>query len=294
MQGLSLKVLGPLSFECRNPPRSTALPVKGHALIVYLAMQGGAVPRAKLADLLWPYQDSYGARHSLRNCLLVIRRQFGSDSIAGNFHNCWVQASTDAHDFKSLAVSNNGHDLRRALDLYSAEFLLDFPALKSEVWEEWLAAQREALGCLARTTAIKLATLASADGDHVVAIAAARRAVELDPLDDDAHRGLIATLAAAGQPASAERAYVAYKRMLRREFGVIPGHQMQAMMASVRASAPQVPQDLRAECRALATRANYALAGVNGARPGKQLFAEMAALLEMIGEEHSHKLAAVA
>ena len=293
MSGLSLKVLGPLILECETLRPRRRLPLKGTALIVFLAVQGGPIPRGKLADLLWPYQSSDGARHSLRNCLLQIRQSFGRDVIRTDFRDCSIEASTDAHEFKALAQSNNSRDLQRALHLYRAGFLLDFPAVKSEVWEEWVTAEHEALDSLARSTAVKLATIASAAGDHAVAIAAARRAVELDRLDENAHKALIRVLSVAGQPGSAVLAYDSYRRMLRRELGVDPEPRQALMARSLRGSPSLVeaPHDWRAECLALGTKAQLALAGVDGATPGKRLFAEMAALLVRLGTEDSQTLA---
>jgi hypothetical protein len=84
--------------------------------------------------------------------------------------------------------------------------------------------------------------------------------------------------------------------MLRREFGVNP-EPRQALMARLMRGPPalvEVPHDWRAECLALGTKAQLALAGVDGATPGKRLFAEMAALLVQLGKEDSQKLAAAA
>ena len=72
---LSIGVLGPLVIE-RDDCRLGKVPKKARALLGYLAAQGGqAVSRERLADLLWPYQGSEQARHSLRNCLLELDRK---------------------------------------------------------------------------------------------------------------------------------------------------------------------------------------------------------------------------
>ena len=71
---LSIGVLGSLVIE-REECRLGKVPKKARALLGYLAAQGGqAVSRERLADLLWPYQGSEQARHSLRNCLLELRK----------------------------------------------------------------------------------------------------------------------------------------------------------------------------------------------------------------------------
>jgi DNA-binding SARP family transcriptional activator len=72
--GLSIGLLGPLVIESEESGLGK-IPKKARALLAYLAAQGGqAVSRERLADLLWPYQGSEQARHSLRNCLLELRK----------------------------------------------------------------------------------------------------------------------------------------------------------------------------------------------------------------------------
>ena len=72
--GLSIGLLGPLVIESEDNGLGK-IPKKARALLAFLAAQGGqAVSRERLADLLWPYQGSEQARHSLRNCLLELRK----------------------------------------------------------------------------------------------------------------------------------------------------------------------------------------------------------------------------
>ena len=74
---LSISILGPLVIES-DDCRLGKVPKKARALLAYLAVQGGkAVSRERLADLLWPYQGSEQARHSLRNCLSELRKALG-------------------------------------------------------------------------------------------------------------------------------------------------------------------------------------------------------------------------
>jgi DNA-binding SARP family transcriptional activator len=79
---LSISVLGPLVISV-DGGKALKLPRKARALLAYLAMHNGErVPRERLADLLWPYQDTEQARHSLRNCLLEVRKASASARLA--------------------------------------------------------------------------------------------------------------------------------------------------------------------------------------------------------------------
>jgi DNA-binding SARP family transcriptional activator len=78
---LSIGMLGPLVIENVDFPLGK-LPKKARGLLAYLAAQSGqAVSRERLADLLWPYQGSEQARHSLRNCILELRKAMGRAAV---------------------------------------------------------------------------------------------------------------------------------------------------------------------------------------------------------------------
>ena len=107
---LSIGVLGPLVIE-RDDCRLGKVPKKARAL-GHLAAQGGqAVSRERLADLLWPYQGSEQARHSLRNCLLELRKALepsGARHLVADFANCGIQdVVVDLDRFEHLSRSRD-------------------------------------------------------------------------------------------------------------------------------------------------------------------------------------------
>src|SRR5215468_4342535 len=143
---LSISILGSLLIES-NECRFERLPKKARALLAFLAVQGGqAVSRERLADLLWPYQGSEQARHSLRNCLLELRKALGRNTdphLVADFATCRIQdAIVDLDAFEGLSRSQHWSDLQSAAELYRGEFLSDFD-INSEPFQEWLAAQRD-------------------------------------------------------------------------------------------------------------------------------------------------------
>src|SRR5437016_8307702 len=107
----SIRILGPLVIES-DDCRLGKVPKKARALLAYLAAQGGqAVSRERLADLLWPYQGSEQARHSLRNCLLELRKALGPSAalhLVTDFASCRLQhAFVDLDRFERLSRSPN-------------------------------------------------------------------------------------------------------------------------------------------------------------------------------------------
>src|SRR6516162_3332126 len=142
---LSIGILGPLVIE-RDDCGLGKVPSKARALLGYLAAQDGqAVRRERLSDLLWPYQGSEQARHSLRNCLLELRKALGPSAaghLVADFAHCRIHdVVVDIDRFERLSRSPDRGELQVAA-LYRGEFLADFD-LDSEPFQEWLAAERD-------------------------------------------------------------------------------------------------------------------------------------------------------
>jgi DNA-binding SARP family transcriptional activator len=228
---LVIEALGPLRIHAdRIALRKVSK--KGSALLVYLAMQDGApVPREKLADLLWSYQAPEQARHSLRNCLLEVRKAAGS-SIITDFTSCRVIAESDVRQFAALAASDDRHDLQKALYLYRGALLEDFD-IASEPWEEWCQTERDGLREIAIHVAHRLVRLARANGEHDQAILAGKRAVQLDNLNEDSHRALMRAYAGANKRFAVVRQYNTCEALMRDELGVWPTDQTRAIRDAI-------------------------------------------------------------
>ena len=209
------------------------LPRKARALIAYLAAQNGqGISRERLADLLWPYQESEQARHSLRNCLLELRKALGpiaTRHLVGEFTHCQLRdVRVDLDDFDQLSRSSQRSDLQAAVDLYRGEFLSDFH-ITSEPFQEWLAAERDRTLAVACDTLHRLTAAREAAGEYDAAIQSARRLVLLDPLSEIGQRALIRAYAHAGRRGEALRQYKSCMGTLQRELGVAPDDETQAL-----------------------------------------------------------------
>src|SRR5215468_2198529 len=222
---LSISILGSLLIES-NECRFERLPKKARALLAFLAVQGGqAVSRERLADLLWPYQGSEQARHSLRNCLLELRKALGRGTdthLVADFANCRIQDTiVDLEDFARLSRSQHRGELQTAAELYRGELLADFD-INSEPFQEWLAAERDRTLALICDILHRLSALEDAVGEHEAAIQSGRRLVTLDPLSEFGQRALMRAYARAGRRGEALRQYKTCADTLKRELGVAP------------------------------------------------------------------------
>jgi DNA-binding SARP family transcriptional activator len=78
MGGLTIRTLGQLHFEQDGNLITDQLPVKGRALLVYLAVTGQTQTRETLAGLLWSEMPDEAARTNLRVMLSKLRKVVGA------------------------------------------------------------------------------------------------------------------------------------------------------------------------------------------------------------------------
>jgi DNA-binding SARP family transcriptional activator len=195
---------------------------KATALLAYLAVSEQPQRRATLAALLWPDNDEQKARGALRRTLSVLRTALGDR---------WLDAEGETIDLDRASVRVDVVEFRRAIRegrlddaiaLYRGDFLQGFSLRDSSQFDDWQAAQADALrseyaGALAQLTAI-----AEHAGDLPVAIAHARLRLALDPLHEPAHRDLMRLYSRTGDRTAALRQYREAARLLDQELGVAP------------------------------------------------------------------------
>ncbi|HUC09586.1 MAG TPA: BTAD domain-containing putative transcriptional regulator [Stellaceae bacterium] len=272
---LIIGVLGHLTIE-NDQRRVGKLPRKARALVAYLAVQGERpVSRERLSDLLWPYQGSEQARHSLRNCLLELRKTLGEGSrrhLVAEFANCRLQdVDTDLSRFEQLSRSADRAELLMAAELYRDEFLADF-VIDSEPFQEWLASERDRTLDLICGVLQRLTALHDQAGEHDAAIRSARRLASLDALSEIGQRALIRAYARAGRRPEALRQYRTCADILKRELGVAPDAETQALANEIaRAGGSVATVDTRLGARPPEAGSAVAISAGRGAGSGATL-----------------------
>jgi DNA-binding SARP family transcriptional activator len=233
---LKINVLGP--FEVKDHRGELPVgPKKAKALLAYLAIQGERpISRGQLADLLWPTEAPEQSRHSLRNCLSGIRRALGEGAAAhfrADHTACRLQdVEVDLALCSAAARSGERSAMLAATELYRGELLADF-FIRSEPFEEWLTGERERALNLICEILERLCEKQSIGGDHLEAIGSARRLVALDRLSEAGHRALMRAYARAGRRAEALRHYRRCGEILKRELGVMPDAETDALAKSI-------------------------------------------------------------
>jgi len=195
------------------------------------------VPLEELVEIFWPQAGRGGvtnvrqAIHTLRDRLEPRRAKHRPSSFIqarkGGYEldesNVWV----DAEDFESSARA--GLDavrrsdlemarpaLSRAAALYRGDFLADEP------YAEWALVERDRLRELAGQGLRALATLDRDAGRTEEATESLQRLADLEPLDLDAQRELLAVLVERGRHQEAVRRHEVIRRRYRRAFGQDP------------------------------------------------------------------------
>lgn len=206
------------SFVLRQPKRL--------ALLAHLALTAtdGFRRRDQIIALFWPDLDQTHARTQLRKVLHALRSTIGADTLITRGDEEIRLDSTrfwcDAAEFVNCV---RAEEWSKALELYRGELLEGlYPGGVGEEFQSWLEDQRATLRLHAARAAWECSNREDLAGRRREALAFARRAVELDPDDEDGVRRLIAALDRYGDRAGALLAFKTWQQRLESEFGAEP------------------------------------------------------------------------
>jgi predicted ATPase len=239
MPKLTLKLFGPPKAEMDGQPLATDRR-KALALLAYLAVTGQAHTREKLAALLWPEHEGGKAFAYLRRTLWEINQMLGEGWVEADRETVALAGAVelDVRVFEQKAVLSGEPcarvpQLAEAAELYTDHFLAGFNLKDAPEFDEWAYLQAESLR---RQLAAVLEALANchAKNDAEAALPFARRWLELDTLNEAAHRALMLAYARTGQPAAAVRQYQECERVLKVELGVEPATETQRLFEEIK------------------------------------------------------------
>jgi predicted ATPase/DNA-binding SARP family transcriptional activator len=245
---LSIALMGPCQIRLDGQEVVGFQSNKARALLAYLAAEAGrAHSREALAGLLWPDYPNPSALTYLRNALSNLRQVIGDaqadpsylivarDTIQLNPHS---NVRVDVHDFeertgKACDSSAKINNLQSAIGLNRGTFLEGL-ICDSTAFEEWTLSWRERLERELREALERLAEGYAQQGDYRSSVDTARRALAMEPWDEEAHRLVMAGLAHNGQRGAALAQYETCKRVLRRELGAEPSAETYALAEHIR------------------------------------------------------------
>jgi TolB-like protein/DNA-binding SARP family transcriptional activator len=207
------------------------------ALLAFLACTAPqAQGRDKLMTLLWGSHFDAQARQNLRQALTRLRRVLGEGTLISQGESVLLRPDAiacDVTEFEALVGDGSRDCLNGAVGLYKGRLLADIE-IPEEAWTDWLAAERQRLEGLALDAMVKLGEQELEAGDLEQAFVAAKRAIAISSLREDAHRLVMRALAAGGRRANALKHYEDLAALLKRELTVEPDPITRALAAELR------------------------------------------------------------
>ncbi len=214
-----IRLLGPPCFQVTNHDIRFGTR-KAVALIAYLAVTGQSQSRDTLTAMLWPESDHRSGSKAFRQTLYTARRGLGKRLLPGIDKQITLDDSGDVwidlKEFNAAADAGLGGDLYRpeviaslekASGLYQGELLAGFTLKDSQEFDQWQSFESMKLRRKHGRVLETLVRVHSAHGLHDQALAYALRQVQLDPLDEVAHRHVMRAYVQTGQRAAALRHY---------------------------------------------------------------------------------------
>jgi DNA-binding SARP family transcriptional activator len=208
---------------------------KARELLKFLvARRGRPVPREALMEALWPDEDPARLSNRLSVALSTVRavldpeRRYASDRfVQADKHVVGLDdVPVDVEEFLTAAAAGldrftSGERAEALSLLASAEISYTGDFLEDDPYEDWAVSLREEARMVYLAVARTLARSAAAAGEHDLAVRYHLRVLERDTYDEEAHLGLVATLAMAGRHGEARRRYRIYGQKMD-ELGVEP------------------------------------------------------------------------
>jgi DNA-binding SARP family transcriptional activator len=210
--------------------------------LLYLLLGSPPQTKEQLGVALWPELSDHQLRNALHTALRELRRALGAPGWvryeSGRYAFTSIgECHYDVREFERATQEANGLSgpsalphLRRAVSLYTGEYLADVPA------GDWAQERRGRLRELYTGALLGYGRSLSAEGQVRQAVEVLRRAVDEDPLDERAHRALMTCWALAGEPARAVRHYGQLAQRLREELGVAPSERTKDLVRRLRPS----------------------------------------------------------
>ena len=270
---LALSFLGPFQVTLDDQPATFATD-RARALLAYLAVEADRPHRREtLAGLLWPNRPEVTARRNLSQTLARLRRAIHDQHAVPPFLQITrktiqfdaATAELDVTRFQTLLATcavhprpgppavrpahsrTNGRTgetpasrlclerLEAAAALYQGEFLQGLFLADSQPFEEWASLKREQLHRQALDILHLLTTYYQGQGAYDRAQRYAECQLALEPWREEAHRGLMRSLALGGQRGAALAQYEICCRLLTDELGVGPAEETVALYEQIRA-----------------------------------------------------------
>jgi DNA-binding SARP family transcriptional activator len=234
-------------------------------VVSLLALSAGhRLHREQIADALWPDLDSVAAANNLRKAVHLARRALSDDPAVADAlligdketislpDDVWIDVDAFLAAAAAARRSSDPADYGKAIELYRGDLLPD------DRYEAWVLPHLDELRGESVALLAEQASLLGARGDLDGAAAALRRALIVEPLEEDLAVQLMRVLALTGRRHEAEEVYERLRDTLAAELGALPSLATQRLREEIGAGAapePEVTAELWAQIGHLRMRA---------------------------------------
>lgn len=207
---------------------------RSQCVLAMLALRAGVVTTDAMAEALWSGDLPVHWKPALRNAVAKLRRELDAVGHPGGSivettptgYRLGRGQHLDVHDaiadVKAAVDALGAGDADRALELAAPAASVLGRGLAPALDADWLLADRTRVANAEMRALEAAATASVRTGRPADAVGFATRAIERDPLREEAHRQLIGAHLAAGSRAEALRSYERCRRTLADELGVPP------------------------------------------------------------------------
>ncbi len=241
---LSVRLLGPLEIRIRGAVVGAGAwgSARSRELLVFLVCHPNGATKEQVGAAFWPDASPAQVRNTFHVTLHRLRKALGhADWVAVHndryrlapelrIHCDALQFEREMTDALRLAKRKDpraADSLVHALSLYSHDLLL------GESVGEWHVPLHDQLQRLYFDGVHALATMQLEHGNFAASIAASRRLLDADALDEDAWRRIIIAHARAGERTQALRAYQELSELLQRELEAEPDRATSALVRKI-------------------------------------------------------------
>lgn len=219
---LVIKTLGGLEISLNSQPVIDIGSRKAEALLVYLAVENESIPRAVLANLLWPESSQKHACSSLRVALSKLHKAFGDYVVIGR-ETVHINPQADVYvDIRDLEEKLSKGEIEHILRLYQGDFLAGFQVVESGAFEDWQRGQNSHLSVFAHEVLQAAVIQAMDTKDYGFGLKIAQKLLDIDPLDEKTLQFTMQLYAFKGDRTAAIEQYEAFEALLKSELAVSP------------------------------------------------------------------------
>ena len=191
---------------------------KHFALLIRLAVEPAKpLTRDYLIELLWGSAPEHAGRHSLAQAVTVLKAKLGRDHVL--IHKSTVALAPGVVDADVTHLDNGGGEIH-------GRFLEAFDVPGARGFDDWRAAWHARVLPQLRDCLVRHMDAARRTGDFATVQKHAEILSDLDPLSEDALRGVMEARAWVGDRSNALKAYAAFEARLAEELGARPAPEL--------------------------------------------------------------------